>query len=65
MPENHDTHPGGWTEKPQRQDRGSSFAALPAPSEEREERIWMKVAVIVMIMIVFGLSLLRLAGGIV
>ncbi|MDM0035908.1 hypothetical protein QTI33_27495 [Variovorax sp. J22P271] len=59
------THLGWWTEKPERQDRGSSFAALPAPPQEREERVWMKVAVIVMIMTVFGLSLLRLVGAIV
>ncbi|MDM0079288.1 hypothetical protein QTI17_01660 [Variovorax sp. J31P179] len=65
MQEDHDTRLGWWTEKPDRLDRGSSFAPLPPRSEERDERVWTRVAVIIMIMTVFGLSLLRLVGAIV
>ncbi|SFL96775.1 hypothetical protein [Variovorax sp. OV329] len=62
MEKEHDTNLGWWTDKPEREDRDTSFAPMSGPLNERQEPVWLKAAVIVTIMVVFGLSLLRLVG---
>ncbi|MBB3176650.1 hypothetical protein [Variovorax sp. Sphag1AA] len=43
-------------------DRSSSFVPIHSAPPASEERVWLKAAVILTVMFVFGLSLLRLAG---
>jgi hypothetical protein len=54
------TNFGWWTDKPLREDRGTSVAPLHIPRKEKDEPVWIKSAVILTIMFVFGVSLLRL-----
>ncbi|MDM0078660.1 hypothetical protein QTH90_29930 [Variovorax sp. J2P1-59] len=65
MKDNPDTNLGWWTEKPEREIRSSSSVPIRDPAPRREERVWVKVALIATIMIVFAVSLLRLFGAIV
>ena len=58
----HDTNLGWWTDKPERKDRSTFFAPMRGPWRDKEEPVWLKAAIIVTIMVVFSLSLLRLAG---
>ena len=62
MEKEHDTNLGWWTDKPEREDRDTFFAPMRSPLNEREGSVWLKAVVIVTIMIVFGLSLVRLVG---
>jgi hypothetical protein len=61
--EEHETNTGWWTEKPDRQDRPSSFAQLgAAPSRSaRTERVWLKAVLMIALMAALGWAILRLA----
>ncbi len=58
----HETNFGWWTDKPVREDRGTAFAPLHSPRRENDEPVWIKAAVILTIMFVFGVSVLRFLG---
>ena len=61
MDKDHDTNFGWWTDKPVREDRSTtSFAPLILTQREKDEPVWIKAAIIITIMFVFGVSLLRL-----
>ncbi|MDM0044266.1 hypothetical protein QTH91_07225 [Variovorax dokdonensis] len=60
MDKEHETNFGWWTDKPVREDRGTSFAPLSTPRKAPDEPVWIKAAVILTIMFVFGISVLRL-----
>ena len=61
--EEHETNTGWWTEKPDRQDRPSSFAQLgTGPSRSaRSERVWLKAVLMIALMAALGWAILRLA----
>jgi hypothetical protein len=61
MKDDHDTNLGWWTDKPDREIRPSSFAPISGPHRRHRDRIWLKSAVIVALMVALGWSLLRLA----
>lgn len=58
-----ETNTGWWIDKPLRQDRPSSYSPLDAGSYRRqsEERVWLRAAVIVALMIALGWAVWRLA----
>jgi len=59
----HDTNFGWWTDKPDRKARPSSFAPISGPyRRRRKERVWIKSALFIGLMVAFGWSLLHLAG---
>lgn len=62
MNDDHDTNFGWWTDKPARDIRPSSYAPISGPYRKRRERIWLKSAAIVLLMVALGWSLLRLAN---
>lgn len=62
MDNDYDSEPGWWTDKPERHDRSTFFAPIHGPLGEKAERGWIKMAVVVLIMLVFGMSLLQLLG---
>lgn len=62
MESDHDTNLGWWTDKPERPTRSSSFAPIHSRPVPKAEPVWLKAAVVVTIMVVFGYSLLRLFG---
>ena len=57
-----DTNLGWWTDKPEREPRASSFNPISGPfPRRRAEKVWIKAALIVALMVGFGWSLLNLA----
>ncbi len=62
MDNDHDTNLGWWTDKPERHDRNTDFAPMRGPLKQKEEPVWIKGAVVITIMLVFSLSLVKLAG---
>ena len=61
--EEHETNTGWWTEKPDRQERPSSYAPLGTKRSHgnRAEFVWLRVAVIVALVIALGWAVFRLA----
>ncbi|WP_143694589.1 hypothetical protein [Variovorax sp. JS1663] len=59
----HETNTGWWTEKPDRQDRPSSYASLGngGTRRRRSEPVWTRAALIVALMVTLGWAVLRLA----
>lgn len=64
MKDEYDTNLGWWTDKPEREPRASSFNPISGPFPRRRERVWIKAALIVALMVGFGWSLLNLARAI-
>jgi len=62
MHKDRETNRGWWTDKPERQDGGTFFAPIVEFEKDEEEHAWMKGAVVLTIMIAFGVSLLRFVG---
>ena len=60
--EEHETNTGWWTEKPDRQDRPSSYAALSGARGQvgRAERVWLRAIVVIALMVTFGWTILQL-----
>ncbi|MBT2323511.1 hypothetical protein J7E62_14265 [Variovorax paradoxus] len=61
----HETNTGWWTEKPDREERPSSYAQLGgSPSgRSRAERVWLTGALIIALMVALGWAILRLASA--
>lgn len=58
------TNLGWWTEKPERETRPSQLAPIRSSVDKSEENVWLKIAVIVAVFFVFGLSLLRILSAV-
>jgi hypothetical protein len=63
--EEHETNTGWWTEKPDREDRPSSYAPLGRSrgNVERPERVWLRAVAVIALMVTLGWVTLRLVAG--
>ncbi|MDR6854577.1 hypothetical protein [Variovorax guangxiensis] len=61
----HETNTGWWTEKPERQDRPSSYADLGGGFHARRDGggVWGKSLLVIALMVSFGWAIVRLAGS--
>jgi hypothetical protein len=59
----HETNTGWWTEKPDRQERPSSYAALGSTGRRavRSDRVWLRAVAIVALMFVLACVILAVA----
>ncbi len=59
----YDTNLGWWTDKPVRTMRASPLGPIYGPYRRRKDRVWLKAALFIGLMVTFCWSLVRLAGA--